>query len=169
MQRFERLVSVYEFALNQEHTGKGFFEASLNRLTIGAAVDAFKKLIAEEEKHIRFISSILEKLHKGENVRTDELRDLLGDVPNYFADRATKEQLNTTIYDSMVPDITIFNTAWLIERDLSEFYRRMADQSDGEIRGAFVMLSEWEKIHEEFFREYRDRLQHLYGQIPWGG
>ena len=37
---------------------------------------------------------------------------------------------------SMVPDVTVFNTAWLIEKDISEFYARMAGTilREGEIR-----------------------------------
>lgn len=169
MQNLERLIGVYEFALNQEYTGKAFFETALNRLSIGAAVDAFKKLIGEEEKHISFISSILQRLKEGKELRVEELREIMGSAPNYFVDRATKEQLDSTIMNSMIPDVTVFNTAWLIEKDLSEFYGRMADQSDGDVRKAFQLLSQWEKVHEEFFREYRDRLQRMYEGLPWGG
>ncbi|SFN04426.1 ferritin family protein [Thermodesulforhabdus norvegica] len=169
MQNLDRLINVYEFALNQEYTGKAFFETALSRLSVGAAVDAFKKLIQEEEKHIRFISSILERLREGKELRVEELREVVGEVPNYFVDRATKERLDSTVLDSMIPDVTVFNTAWLIEKDLSDFYRRMAERSDGEVRGAFRLLSEWEKVHEEFFREYRDRLQKMYEGLPWGG
>ncbi len=169
MQNREKLIKVYEFALNQEHTGKNFFEMSLSRLNIGAAVDAFKKLIAEEEKHIEFINAILDRLRRGEDFSVDELKDFIGERPNYFVDRATKEQLDNTIFQSMVPDITVFNTAWLIEKDLSEFYAKMADSSSGKVREAFGMLSKWEKTHEEFFKEYRDKLQDMYGHLPWGG
>jgi len=49
------LIRVFEYALNQEETGKSFFENSLERMGIGAAVSAFKRLIEEEEKHIEFI------------------------------------------------------------------------------------------------------------------
>jgi rubrerythrin len=67
MAQQESLVKVYEFALNQEYTGKTFFETSLKHLSVGAAVEAFKKLIEEEEKHIQFINSILQKLKRGKS------------------------------------------------------------------------------------------------------
>jgi hypothetical protein len=31
------------------------------------------------------------------------------------------------------------------------------------------MLSNWEKEHERFFREYRDKLSDIYANMPWGG
>ena len=69
----------------------------------------------------------------------------------------------------MVPEVTIFNTAWLIEKDLSEFYGKMAKQAEGEAQKALTMLSRWEAGHERFFREYRDRFSEMYSKMPWGG
>lgn len=69
----------------------------------------------------------------------------------------------------MIPDVTVFNTAWLIEKDLSEFYADMADNTGGKAREALKMLSSWEKEHEKFFREYRDKLSETYSKMPWGG
>jgi len=69
----------------------------------------------------------------------------------------------------MVPDITVFSFAWLIEKDLSEFYEKMANQTEGKVKEALAMLAAWERGHERFFREYRDKLTEIYGQLPWGG
>ncbi|MDQ7785050.1 MAG: hypothetical protein RDU20_19350 [Desulfomonilaceae bacterium] len=69
----------------------------------------------------------------------------------------------------MVPDVTIFNTAWLIEKDLSDYYGKMALLTEGQASEALKMLSEWEKAHEKFFREYRDKLSAVYAEMPWGG
>ena len=68
-----------------------------------------------------------------------------------------------------MPDVTVFNTAWLIEKDLSEFYAKMAEQTEGRTKEALTMLSDWEKEHERFFREFRDKLSEVYSQMPWGG
>jgi rubrerythrin len=59
MDQRENLIKIFEYALNQEHTGKSFFETSIQRMGIGAAVSAFKRLIKEEEKHIEYIDRIL--------------------------------------------------------------------------------------------------------------
>ena len=165
----EKLIKIFEYALNQEQTGKGFFEFSLQRMGVGAAVSAFKRLVQEEEKHIVFINKILDGLRKGEEVEPEQLRDVVLQPTNYFDERALKEFLEQCIEGSMIPDVTVFNTAWLIEKDLSEFYASMAAQTEGKAKDAFKMLSGWEKGHEKFFREFRDKLTDVYSRMPWGG
>jgi rubrerythrin len=169
MQTDPRLIKIFEYALNQEETGKSFFEISLQRMAWGAAVSAFKRLIEEEGRHIAYIKRILEELKQGslDSLAVEEETS----VPqsNFFDDRAKSEFLQQCLEGSMVPDVTVFNTAWLIEKDLHEFYERMANQTTGKARNALKMLAQWEKGHELFFREYRDKLTEIYSKMPWGG
>jgi rubrerythrin len=169
MAQNERLIKIFEYALNQEQTGKSFFESSLQRMGIGAAVTAFKSLIGEEEKHIRLITRILKGLKKSGNMELPEAKDLAIKKTDYFDQRSKSEFLEQCVEGSMVPEVTIFHTAWLIEKDLSDFYEKMADQTTGKARRALTYLAKWEKGHEKFFREYRDRFSELYSKIPWGG
>ncbi len=169
MDEQKNLIKIFEYALNQEETGKSFFEHSLQRLDIGAAVGAFKRLIKEEEKHIEFIHGILKGLREGSDIQLSALEEVVLKPTNYFDERAKSEFLQQCIEGSMVPDVTVFNTAWLIEKDLSEFYAKMANQTGGEAKEALLSLSRWEKGHEEFFREYRDKLTEVYSKMPWGG
>jgi len=169
MEPNQTLIRIFEYALNQEETGKSFFQTSLQRMAIGAAMSAFTQLIQEEERHILFIKKILEGLKQGS---PDQLQISQGDAletTNYFDERVRSEFLQQRLYESMVPDITVFSVAWLIEKDLSEFYERMANQTEGKPREALLMLAEWEKGHERFFREYRDKLTEIYSRMPWGG
>ena len=69
----------------------------------------------------------------------------------------------------MVPDVTVFSMAWLIEKDLSEFYEKMAGRTEGKAKEALSMLAGWERGHELFFREYREKLTKIYDTMPWGG
>ncbi len=163
------VIRIFEYALNQERTGITFFRQSLERMGIGAAVSALKRLILEEEGHIAFISRILDGLRRGNEVDPSDLKDFAIEPTNYFDDRARAEFLEQCVQGSMVPDVTIFNTAWLIEKDLSDFYSRMAEKTEGAPRSALEMLSKWEAEHEKFFREYRDRLSAVYAEMPWGG
>jgi len=169
MPKNENLIKIFEYALNQEETGKAFFEHSLQRMGMGAAMSAFKRLIEEEQRHIEFINQILKDLKEGEEINPSEIREMVLEPTDYFDARAKSEFLQQCIEGSMVPDVTVFNTAWLIERDLSEFYANMAKNTEGKAKEAFTMLSEWEKAHEEFFREYRDKLSETYAKMPWGG
>jgi rubrerythrin len=165
----QRLRKIFEYALNQEKTGLSFFRSSLDRMAVGAAKSAFERLIKEEERHIRFITRILNGLEKYGEVDLEAAGEVDLEPSNYFDDRARSEFLEQCVEGSMVPDVTVFNTAWLIEKDLSEFYAKMAEQTDGKAREALTMLSNWEKEHERFFREFRDRLSEVYAQMPWGG
>jgi rubrerythrin len=169
MPKNENLIKIFGYALSQEETGKAFFEHSLQRMGMGAAISAFKRLIEEERKHIEFINQILKDLKEGEEINPSKIKEIVLEPTNYFDARAKSEFLQRCIEGSMVPDVTVFNTAWLIERDLSEFYANMAKNTEGKAKEAFTMLSEWEKVHEEFFREYRDKLSETYAKMPWGG
>jgi len=165
----ESLKKIFEYALNQEYTGLTFFQASLARMGMGAAVSAFQRLIQEEERHIAFISKILEDLKEARSVDIEGLKGVALEPTDYFDERARKEFLEQCVEGSMVPDVTVFNTAWLIEKDLSDFYSRMAQQTQGQAQEALDMLAAWEKGHEQFFRQFRDKLSEVYANMPWGG
>lgn len=163
------MIKVFEYALNQEQTGMNFFRSSLDRMGVGAAVSAFERIIEEEQRHIDFITRLLRDLREGEELNVAQAREIALEPTNYFDDRARSEFLEQCVEGSMVPDVTVFNTAWLIERDLSDFYARMAEKAEGRPQEALSMLSRWEKEHEKFFREYRDKLSEVYANMPWGG
>ena len=93
MPKDERLIRIFEYALQQEETGKTFFESSLQRMGWGAAVSAFKHLIKEEEHHIRFIKRILSDLKEGRLVNLPSEKDVLLEPTNYFDERAKSEFL----------------------------------------------------------------------------
>jgi rubrerythrin len=169
MDHSEHLIKIFEYALEQEYTGKSFFENSLQRMGIGAAVTAFKSLIREEEKHIRLITRILSGLRKKEEIELPNEKNLTLEPTHYFNKRSKSEFLEQCLEGSMVPEVTIFNTAWLIEKDLSEFYEKTARQTTGKARRALAFLSKWEKEHEKFFREYRNRFSEAYSKMAWGG
>lgn len=163
------LTKIFEYALNQEETGMNFFEVSLQRMGIAAAASAFERLIEEEKYHIIFISAILENLEEEREVDLSSMKDIILEPTTYFDERAKSEFLEKCVHESMVPDVTVFNTAWLIEKDLSEFYEKMSEKTDGKASEALKMLARWEKEHERFFREFRDKLTETYSNMPWGG
>jgi rubrerythrin len=156
---------------SRKKPGRAFSSAPFKEWDGGqrSVVSAFQRLIAEEEKHILLIKSILEKLEQGEGIDLEGTKDLELGPKNYFEERSEAEFLQRCLEGSMVPEVTIFNTAWLIEKDLSEFYEKMAQQTEGKAKEAFAFLSRWEKEHEKFFREYRDKFSEMYSRIPWGG
>jgi rubrerythrin len=166
----EKIIKIFEYALGQEHTGISFFRTSIDRMGIGAAISAFKKLIAEEEKHVAFINKIIKDFKGGVSIENAGLKNFTIPDADFFDERAKSEFLQQCVEGSMIPDVTVFNTAWLIEKDLSEFYAKMAGSMESPIaKEAFDMLSHWEKGHERFFRQFRDELSATYEKMPWGG
>jgi rubrerythrin len=165
MARNKQFIKIFEYALNQEKNGVSFFKNSLKQLQISSAKNAFKRLIEEEEKHIDFIERILKGLRAGPVLQTINVKDLSIKKRNFFGKKAKSEFQKQFKDDSMLPDVAIFNAAWLIERDISEFYTKMANQTGGEAKKAFEMLAKWEMGHEAFFREYRDKLLLMYSDM----
>jgi len=165
----KNLIKIFEYALNQEKTGMSFFQTSLDRMGVGAAVTAFKQIVEEEKRHNLFIESILEKLRQDQEMDLSSFENEVIKPTNYFDDRSRSEFLEKCLYESMIPDVTVFNTAWLIEKDLSEFYQKTSEKVGGPASKALKMLASWEKSHEKFFKEFRDKLTDTYAQMPWGG
>ena len=70
MSSHENLIKIFQYALQQEETGKSFLRDSLQRMGMGAAISAFKRLIQEEEHHILLIKRILGGSKSWESGRT---------------------------------------------------------------------------------------------------
>ena len=158
---------IYEYALQREHEGKRFFEQNAERLGHAAAVGAFQRLAAEEQKHIEFIQGLLEALDRGE--RPAAVGDIELEKEGFFSERATSELLDQTVLEAMVPDLPVLRTAYLIERDFADFYEMAAGKAEGEAKAALEMLARWERGHEAFFKRVHDKAFEEYAQMPWGG
>src|SRR4030065_2410422 len=150
MSSHEHLIRIFDYALQQEETGKSFFQNSLQRMGMGAAISAFKRLIQEEEHHILFIKKILKDLKQGNVIEISLEKEVILEPTHYFDERSKSEFLQQCLEGSMVPEVTIFNTAWLIEKDLSEFYEKMSKQTESKTKEDLQMLSAWEEGHEKF-------------------
>jgi len=157
---------IYEYALQREREGVDFFQRNAERMSHGAAVEIFRKLAAEEQKHIVFIQRLLQALESGQStLATDiELKQ-----EGFFSQRAELERLDQTTIESMVPDLTILRIAYLIERDFVEFYETAAQKVEGDASEALKMLARWERGHERLFKDIYDKLLEEYMNMPWGG
>jgi rubrerythrin len=158
---------VYAYALQREHEGKQFFEQNAARLSHAAAVGAFERLAGEEQKHIEFIQGLLDALDEAES--PGDAVDVELEQEGFFSERAASELLDQTVLEAMVPDLPVLRTAYLIERDLAEFYETAASKVKGEAKEALEMLAQWERGHEAFFRQIHDKAFEQYADMPWGG
>lgn len=158
---------IYEYALLREHEGKRFFAENAERLGHAAAVGAFRRLVAEEQKHIEFIQAQIAALDKGEASSASLGTEL--EKEGVFLQRAESEMLDQTVLEAMVPDLPVLRMAYLIERDFAEFYEMAAARSEGEAQVVLHMLANWERGHERLFKQLHDRAFEEYAQMPWGG
>jgi len=158
---------IYEYALQREVEGKRFFEQNADRMSHAAVVGAFKRLAAEEQKHIEFIKAQLDKLGKDQpqNVETAARME----APGFFSQRADSEMIDQTVLQAMVPDLPVLRMAYLIERDFAEFYEMAASKSEGGAKTVLRMLADWERAHEAFFKHLHDQAFEQYANMPWGG
>ncbi|MBN1102750.1 MAG: ferritin family protein [Deltaproteobacteria bacterium] len=162
MGKNENLIRIFEYALSQEKTGKSFFEESLKRLGTGTARSAFRRLIEEEEKHIDMLNRILQGLHRGPEFEAGALGRIKMEKTRFFDRKEKAGFLKECMRDSTLPDACIFNTAYLIEKDISEFYGAMAEKTTGDVKKAFLLLARWEEEHARFFKEFKDKLSAVY-------
>ena len=158
------LQKIYEYALQREKEGYQFFKGNAEKATHAAAAAVFQKLADEELKHIAYIKSLMTDRSEETAKSEAEL-----DADDWFEDRAGKELLDQSLIESMIPDVAVLRTAYLIEHDLSEFYETAASKSTGKASEAFTKLARWERGHEAFFKELHDKVFQEYTEMPWGG
>jgi rubrerythrin len=158
------LRKIYEYALQREQEGYRFFKNNADTATHAAAKEIFQKLAEEELKHIEYIKDLMENPQEEAGKSKAPF-----DQGNWFESRADKELLDQTLIESMIPDVAVLRTAYLIEHDLSEFYEMAAQKSTGMAELAFSQLAQWERNHEAFFKELHDRVFQEYTEMPWGG
>ncbi len=158
------VVKILKYALQREKEGYQFFKSNADKASHAAAAGIFGRLADEELKHIEFINGLLKKPDEESAVNAVVL-----EADGWFEDRADKEMLDQSLIEAMTPDIAVLRTAYLIERDLSEFYESAAQNSSGAAQKAFTKLARWERGHEAFFKELHDKIFQEYSEMPWGG
>jgi rubrerythrin len=158
---------VYEYALNREHEGKRFFEQNAERLSHAAAVNAFRQLAGEEQKHIDFIQNQIGALDQGQMGNLTLGMEL--EQKGFFSQRAQSEIIDQSVAEAMVPDLPVLRMAYLIERDFAEFYENTAANVEGDAKQVLMMLSQWERRHERLFKNFYDKAFEEYSKMPWGG
>jgi len=155
---------IYEYALQREKEGYKFFKSNADKATHATVAAVFTKLADEELKHIEYIQGLL----ASSDEKVGEVAAAL-EEDGWFEGRAQKELLDQTVIESMIPDVAVLRTAYLIEKDLSEFYSHAAEKATGSAKEALGLLAKWERGHEAFFKELHDKIFKEYTEMPWGG
>jgi rubrerythrin len=158
---------IYEYALAREHEGKRFFETNAERLSHSAAVSAFRRLAQEEQRHIEFIEFQLSLMDQQQPTSPETGEKL--DKESFFDQRAKNEGTEQSVSEAMLPDLPVLRMAYLIERDFAEFYEQASKRSTGDAIQVLALLSQWERVHERYFKNWHDKVFQEYAKMPWGG
>jgi rubrerythrin len=161
------VLKVLNYALDREREGFAFFSGHAEKAQHAAVVGIFRRLADEEQGHIRYIERLIAD-HSGQGTSRPEAVAAAHD-PSFFSERAASEMIEQTTVEAMVPDLPVLRMAFLIERDLAEFYDAMAAGAEGETKQALVRLAGWEREHERLFKTIHDRVFAEYSGMPWGG
>ena len=161
------ILKIYQYALQREIEGKRFFEQNADRLSHAAATGAFNNLAEEEQKHIEFIQEQIDLINKG--VSPDLAMGNAMQDEGFYSQRAVSESIDKATLEAMVPDLPILRMAYLIEQDFADFYEKAAAQAEGEAKTVLTMLANWERSHEDLFKQYHDKAFQEYSGMPWGG
>jgi len=161
------LRKVLNYALEREREGFSFFSAHAQKSGHAAVVGMFKRLAEEEQAHIRYIERLIANLDG--QVQNEVDPGLVSHDTSFFSERAATEMIEQTTAEAMVPDLPVLRMAFLIERDLAEFYGNLATKAEGEVKTALERLASWEREHEKLFKNLHDRILADYSDMPWGG
>jgi rubrerythrin len=162
------LRKILNYALEREREGYEFFSGHAKKSQHASVVGVFRQLAVEEQGHIRYIEHLLAGL-SGAVGQPPDLSALDFHDASFFSERAASEMIEQTTVEAMVPDLPVLRMAFLIERDLAEFYGNLAPQAEGEARRAFERLAAWEREHERLFKTLHDKVLAEYSGMPWGG
>ncbi len=162
-----QVLKVLSYALEREREGFAFFADHAKKAQHAAVVGVFERLAEEESGHIRYVERLIAEL-SGEAPPLAEPA-LTSAGTDFFSERAASEMIEQTTAEAMVPDLPVLRMAFLIERDLAEFYSAMAPRAEGEARLALERLAGWEREHERLFKTLHDRVFAEYAGMPWGG
>lgn len=168
-QEINRVANAMKYAMKMEMEGYDFYMDNAEKFSNPTTKEIFIDLANEELAHYNFLEQ--EMNNYVENPNAYEMsKEALDPENSIFNQRAEAQNLDTTLEQSDVPDMTILRTAYLVEADFAEYYESQAEQAEDEkIKGVFSMLSEWERGHEKMFRDEYNRLLKEYMSMPWGG
>ncbi len=158
---------IYDYALMREYASKRFFEENAKRLSQAMAVEAFLQLAREEQQHIEFIQEQIAALKSGQQGNAEYGATL--EEAGFYSQRVQVEVIDQMVAEAMVADLPVLRMAFLIEGDFAEFYESSARIAEGEARQVLAMLGQWERTHEQLFKQFYERAFEEYSKMPWGG
>jgi rubrerythrin len=144
-----KVEDVLRLAQKMELQGMEFYDEQKNRVKLPLLRDLFSFLSEMEKGHAEYLGRQLKNIASGksldalpEPVEQDRYRDIMA-----------RQKIKPANLDSDLGDYSIMRMAYLIEKDFADFYDRSAVESDGEVKGLFGRLADWEKDHARMMKD----------------
>lgn len=164
-----KCLRILQFARQMELDGYNFFKEKAEAFRSPTTKELFLRLSEAEYEHYKYIEQEIKNYANSDEYKVNT-EFLNRDESSIFEFRQQSENIDTTLVESDVPDLTILRMAYLIERDFKEFYQESAEEvDDPEIKKLLNKLASWEDGHEKLFKAEYDRMKKEYLTLPWGG
>lgn len=160
-----KMKSIIEYAMRMEKDAREYYLFNLERVEAPALKKLFEELAEIEKSHYNMLSRVYDKM------------DITPPPINisWVVDNVSRE-VNTSIIadnseliseEKSITDLSIVRLAYLMESDFALFYKKASEQvEEAEAKKALLELSEWEKQHQELFREkYENMLKKSWSDI----
>lgn len=160
--------NILRYAMERELQGVDFFRQQAEKVSLASAKHMLLELADIEQDHYDYLKDQLAHFEKYQVFKEVDFE--IDREANLFSDRAEKEKLDQQLVESMIPDMSVLRTAYLMERDFAEFYHDAAAKTDDpNAKKLFQTLALWEQGHEKLFKEEHQRMMDTYMHQPWGG
>ncbi len=161
---------ILQFARQMELDGHNFFKEKAESFRSPVTKELFLKLAEAEYEHYKYIEEEIKSYADSTDDYKVNEEFLNRDESSIFNLRAQSENIDTTMTESDVPNLTVIRMAYLIEKDFKEFYQESAEEiDDPEIKKLLEKLADWEAGHERLFKTEYNRMKKEYLTLPWGG
>ncbi len=146
-------ISILEYALEMERNGELFYKDAARRTENPQGKSVLMSLAEMEVEHQDFIKQQLDSLSN--NKKWVPIPD---DTSYRFEKRSSEVDKESD--KASLTDISIYRMAYLIENDLMQLYKKLADQVDDEDGKKICLeLAKWEEEHLSMLHDaYKDKM-----------
>lgn len=149
---------IFKTALHYEERIRDLYRSADKILDDERGIAIFRALAEDEQSHVDFLLYSLQQLQAKGAI---DIKKLATSIPAREQIEASLESIKAKIPERMLGDIKkALNSALLMEKETSAFYREACDKTDGEIRKIFEKFLEIEDRHVDVVQIELDHAQH---------
>jgi len=152
-------------AMKAEIEGRELYRVVAEKTDDGKAREVFTYLSEEENRHFEYLKKMHDSLGEGKRLDIPVLKKIVSfdDAESPIFSREFRSRIKEKHFE-----MSALSIALRMERDSSEYYKKMAQESsDEQLRSFFTKLAEWENEHygalhremefleQEYFEENR--------------